>query len=558
MTCDILIVGGGTGGCAAAMAATSLGFNVILTEETQWVGGQLTAQGVPPDEHPWIEEFGCTRRYREFRNRVRQWYRDHRALTPEAAANTALNPGGGWVSRLCCEPAVAHEVLRAMLPLPRAADGSWRGEGAGGWGSLEVLLRHKPVSASAKGDRVESVTLWNLDEGTEITISAKFVLDATELGDVLPFTGTEYVIGAESRAETGEPNAVDGPPQSQNVQGLTWCFAMSISPSSRVEEGAGGWRAPLQYAKWRAVQPDFWPGPLLGFEVLHAHTGQPRNLPLFRNDGDPYALFSYRQIVDPSIYSEAPAPPNPVTLVNWPQNDFFEASIIDVDPPGSRSAFPGASGPVSESRLKDSIQLSLSLFHWLRTEAPRHDGGAGYPELALWDGFSTRDPQPSTLPTGFALYPYIRESRRIRAMFTVLEQHVAAYTNPGLDRAPALPDSIGIGAYRIDLHPSTSGANMIDTSTLPFQIPLGALIPVRMKNLLPACKNIGATHITNGCHRLHPVEWNVGEVAGLLAGFCLARGLEPALVGDAPEEFQGLVAEQGIELAWPDVPLRAL
>ena len=45
------------------------------------------------------------------------------------------------------------------------------------------------------------------------------------------------------------------------------------------------------------------------------------------------------------------------------------------------------------------------------------------------------------------------------------------------------------------------------------QIPLGTLIPRQMENLLPECKNIGVTHITNGCYRLHPVEWNVGEAA---------------------------------------------
>ena len=55
------------------------------------------------------------------------------------------------------------------------------------------------------------------------------------------------------------------------------------------------------------------------------------------------------------------------------------------------------------------------------------------------------------------------------------------------------------------LHPSTGGDNYIDISSLPFQIPLGALIPERVTNLLPACKNLGVTHITNGCYRLHPV-----------------------------------------------------
>ena len=75
-------------------------------------------------------------------------------------------------------------------------------------------------------------------------------------------------------------------------------------------------------------------------------------------------------------------------------------------------------------------------------------------------------------------------------------------------------DSVGVGSYRIDLHPSTGGMNYIDISSLPFQIPLGALIPRRIENLLPACKNLGTTHITNGCYRLHPVEWAIGEAAG--------------------------------------------
>jgi hypothetical protein len=112
---------------------------------------------------------------------------------------------------------------------------------------------------------------------------------------------------------------------------------------------------------------------------------------------------------------------------------------------------------------------------------------------------------------------------------------------------------VGIGAYRIDLHPSTNGANTIDTSTLPFQIPLGALLPVRLRNLLPACKNLGVTHITNGCYRLHPVEWNIGEAAGLLAGFCVQRGILPAEVEGEGRwaDFSALLNAQGVETAWP-------
>jgi hypothetical protein len=110
--------------------------------------------------------------------------------------------------------------------------------------------------------------------------------------------------------------------------------------------------------------------------------------------------------------------------------------------------------------------------------------------------------------------------------------------------------------YRIDLHPSTGGDTYIDVASCPFEIPLGALIPQRMENLLPAGKNIGTTHITNGSHRLHPVEWNVGEVAGILADFCLTHAVTPRAVRNTPAllaDFQQRLTADGVELRWPDI-----
>ena len=74
--------------------------------------------------------------------------------------------------------------------------------------------------------------------------------------------------------------------------------------------------------------------------------------------------------------------------------------------------------------------------------------------------------------------------------------------------------------------------------------------------MLPAGKNIGTTHITNGCYRLHPVEWTIGEAAGLLAGFALKKQVEPRAVREKPallSEFQALLVAQGFELAWPAI-----
>src|SRR5215467_10516653 len=114
---DAVVIGGGVGGCAAALAAARSGRRVILTEETDWIGGQLTAQAVPPDEHPWIESFGATRLYRRFRTGVRDYYRRNYPLTAAARAATAFNPGNGRVPKLCHEPRIALAVLRKCSPL---------------------------------------------------------------------------------------------------------------------------------------------------------------------------------------------------------------------------------------------------------------------------------------------------------------------------------------------------------------------------------------------------------------------------------------------------------
>src|SRR6185369_16911464 len=215
--CDVAVIGGGTGGCAAALAAARNGLRVILTEETDWLGGQLTSQAVPPDEHPWIEMFGCTQSYRHYRQAVRAYYRRNYPLTDEARAVVNLNPGGGGVSKLTHEPRVSLAVIEEMLaPLISA-------------GRLTVLLRHRPVAADVTGDKVRAVALKDLESGAARNIYASYFLDSTEQGDLLPLTRTEYVTGFESRQQTGEPHA-PAEAQPKNIQSFTCCFAMEHRP----------------------------------------------------------------------------------------------------------------------------------------------------------------------------------------------------------------------------------------------------------------------------------------------------------------------------------------
>ncbi|MCJ9670995.1 MULTISPECIES: FAD-dependent oxidoreductase [unclassified Neorhizobium] len=530
MHTDILVVGGGLGGVAAALGACRAGRSVIMTEEFDWIGGQLTSQAVPSDEHTWVEQFGITRSYRKLREGIRRYYRDHYPLTEGARAWGDLNPGSGWVSRICAEPRVSLAVMEAMLAPYRGA------------GKLKVLQPYRPVAADVDGDTVRSVTVRHRDTGREITISAAYILDATELGDLLPMTGTEYVKGFEAQSDTGEPSA---PPQAQpdNVQAVSICFAIDhVDGDQTIDK-------PENYDYWRTYQPHFWGGPLLGFTAPHPRTldfttrsfaPNPNDDPLAvdadqRKGGGDENLWIFRRIAARNNFVPG-AYASDICLVNWPMIDYMEGTIIDL------------SEEDKAKQLKSAADLSYSLFYWLQTEAPRVDGGQGFPGLRLRGDITGTE-------HGLAMAPYIRESRRIRPVTRIVEQDLS-YSVRGEKGAVNYRDSIGIGMYRIDLHPSTGGDNYIDVPSCPFEIPLGALLPERVKNLIPAGKNIGTTHITNGCYRLHPVEWNIGEVAGMLAAHCLDKNLTPHQVQESDEKlqnFQRELSREGIEMRWPDI-----
>ncbi len=165
------------------MSALENNSRVILTEPTVWIGGQLTAQAVPPDEHLWIEQLGRNARYQKLRQGIRDHYRRHYPLTAEAQAEVFLNPGRGSVSRLCHEPRVALAVLTAMLA-PHASGGR-----------LLVLLEHDPIGAEVEveGDRVRAVVIRDRKTQARRVLIAPYFLDATELGDLLPLAGIEFV-----------------------------------------------------------------------------------------------------------------------------------------------------------------------------------------------------------------------------------------------------------------------------------------------------------------------------------------------------------------------------
>ena len=411
-----------------------------------------------------------------------------------------------------------------------------------GGNKLTLLLKHKAVSAVADHDRVQSVRVRSLLSGRELDLQAPYFIDATELGDILPMTGADYVTGFESQKQTGEPHA-PSEAQPANMQATTWCFTMDYLPGQdhAIDK-------PKSYDFWKNYVPALkpaWPGKLLDWAYSNPRTyesfSEYRCDPDGESAGTSDGLWIYRRIAHKTNFVEG-SYPSDISLVNWPQNDYLLGNLLDVPK------------EETEKNFRQSKELGLCLLYWLQTDALRPDGKTGWPGLRLrTDVLGTED--------GFAKHPYVREARRIKAEFTVCEQHIGAearmkITGLSEDRVAAevFKDSVGVGCYRIDLHPSTGGNNSIDISSLPYQIPLGALIPQRMENLIPACKNLGVTHITNGCYRVHPAEWGIGEAAGMLAAHAIHTKEIPRGIRNNPDklkDFQQRLIWQGMEIAWP-------
>jgi glycine/D-amino acid oxidase-like deaminating enzyme len=525
---DIAVIGGGIGGVSAALAALQAGKRVVLTEPTRWLGGQLTSQLVPLDEHRFIETDGANRSYRRFRTALREYYRRNYPLTERAAADPYLNPGEGWVSPVSVDPRVAVAVIDELLAPYRSA------------GRLAVLMETELVRAETDGDRITSVRARAAD-GAIIDVHAPFVLDATEVGDLLELGGVEHVSGRESRDQTGEPGAWPTADPT-DMQGVSWCFA--------IEHHAGEDHTidrPEDYAYWRDLRPPQLDGQrILSFGEAVTPEGKPGRVYTFtpnqdddvidldhRNMGLAPELWNYRRIAarrhfTPGFYS------SDVVVVNWPMNDYVGGPLFGV--------------PDAASHWKAAKALSRAMLYWLQADAPRPDGGTGWPGVRLRKDVAGTD-------DGFAMHPYIRESRRILALRTIVEQDISTeYRGDG--GAERYPDTVGTGHYFwIDRHHTTGDGRGRGGTPHPFEIPLGALIPRRVRNLLPAAKNIGTTQITNGAYRLHPVEWSIGEAAGALAAYCLERGTEPHAVAgsaEATEDFQDHLASRGVQLRWDE------
>jgi FAD dependent oxidoreductase len=602
VTCDLLVVGGGFSGTATAYEALLAGKTVCMTDITDWVGGQVSSQGVSAlDERKTQRDRNIfPRGYKEFRQRIVDRY-------------GKLNPGACWVSVSCFLPKDGHVILTKMLK-----DAAIKGKGQLKWypntvikdlqvakkGAGEQIIGAKAIQHFAQSGTAPlnteplSQTITDAYSGADSARLRKeivyfqpslaqaskskaanwYVIEATETGELVAMADIPHRLGIDPRsaAEPSSPS-VDG--NKYCTQGFTYTFAMATTATPQPQS------EPTFYQKY-APYYSYEKKTLADFDLVYTYrrilsdgTGKPTK----------FGGFGFTSPV-----------PGDISMQNWTWgNDYRPGSasdnlILDQDQlAASGQLKPGGwQGGLRPETLQKGEEISQGFYYWLvagttdSRAALAKEGWQKTPNLnqKYVQGLDS----PMGTVHGLSKYPYIRESRRIVGRpsfgyskgFMVTETDISrnnlwtpakiaglteqqqrvlgaslAEGNGAVDRLaqPGVPvelkarqratvyaDAVGIGHYAIDFHPcmqnspAESPANNEKTGgrngegqAYPFQVPLRAMIPQKIDNMLVAGKAIATSHVAAAAYRIHSFEWSVGAAAATTAIYSMEKNVLP-------------------------------
>jgi hypothetical protein len=504
-TCDILVAGGGLAGSAAAYEGLLAGKTVCITELTDWVGGQISAQGTSAlDERPTQRSLlYYPRGYLDLRSRIKDRY-------------NRLNPGGCWVSESCFLPEDGHELLFKML-----RDAAKRGKGTLKWYPNTVIkdleynatgnqitsaiaIQHQPqpgtppINADFLSQIIEDAYTYAdsprfhknivrfVPPATESTTAPPwYVVEATETGELIGLADLPHRLGVDPRSYK-EPSASSTTGNPFCTQGFTYTFAMEATKDPQEHELPSFYEEHKPYYSYELERLASFP---LVFSYRRIHSEDPKNA-LRPNPRD------------------NPMLPGDISMQNWTWGNDYRPGTAEDNFIYTRDQLqelgqlePGGwLGGLRTETLRQGEEHSLGFFYWLvegTTDSQLGDGfKEPYPNHILLTGLDS----PMGTESGLSKYPYIREGRRIIGRpdwnspdgFMVWEIDISRqdYRKPvyqenlipkeyqrlwvalsGLEvlevlqgdreiedinrrsRASIFPDSVGIGHYAIDFHP---------------------------------------------------------------------------------------------------------
>ena len=485
---NIIVAGAGTGGWATAIQSARMGNTVLLLEETDWIGGQMTAAGVSTMDEGTIDirNHGI---YTEFYNRTNDYYRNMNKTVGTVYYN-ARNFG--------IEPHVAQKILYQFIDETNAL----------GVGKIDVSLYSKIESVDIKNNNVEGVGISVNKQGEykKIAVKCKILVDATEYGDVIPLTGAKYRI-AKCTSDNIDSKAL--------IQDFTWTaivkeYIDGIPSKLKMEIAPPGYNSKNELNRFKYIRLNV-----------------PNKYNVYSNPTSWNTVAHYRGLPN----SETTGIDNYTTKtsLNIAQND-VSTKVEDTED--------------TSLRWKKDVELrlkTLNLLYYFQKEL-----GLKW-SVATIEGYDTPynkanvqkmiQENPQLKPyeeilIHFPIMPYVRESRRMIGTYTLVSADI--------DRVRgirAFKDVISINDYAEDLHGSKKAENMdLDVDPKlhdegwhvgPFQIPFSVFIPEKIDGFLVAEKNFSQSRLVNGATRLQPSTMLNGQAVGNIASLAIKNKIQP-------------------------------
>ena len=430
---DVLVVGGTTGGIAAALQTAKMGVSTVVVEHTPWLGGMLSAAAV-----------SCTDGNHELRSGI--WESFRQALYKHYKSNNLFT---GWVSETCFEPHVADSIFKAWVHAQP---------------NMQVYYHWYFDKAIMEGNTIKGAVFENV-RGQKLTVYAKRVIDATDLGDVYAAAGAAYDLGTEDSTQSGEKIA---PGKSDVIQDLTWAAVLK-------DYGKGANKTILMPPNYDATK------------YYCSTADAPCN-------AKPYSLGTQKVLE----YGRVKTTDGSLKyMLNWPAfgNDYY-INVVEKKPI-EREAYYNA-----------AKNFTRGFIYFLQTELKQ-------PQI----GFATDE-----VNEGMAFMAYNREGRRLKGKVRLNIDHIATPFNYNVYRT-----GISVGDYPVDHHHARYNGKVppIPFPAVPsFNIPMGALIPENTQGLVVCEKGISVSNIANGTTRLQPVVLLTGQAAGMLAAISFKQNIE--------------------------------
>ena len=435
---DVLVIGASASGIAAGIQSARMGVNTIITEPTTWLGGMITAAGVSAFDGNHSLPSGL---FGEFREAL------HKVYGGPSKVST------GWVSNTLFEPHVGDSIFKSMVLQTKG---------------LTVKYQFQFLRVLKNNDTITGAVFVDEPTNQQITIYARQVIDATELGDVLANAGVPYSLGMEASAATGEDIHVSE--TNDIVQDITYVAILK-------DYGMG---VDKTIAKPKNYDPSEFDGACTDY---YFNTANPKP------NVDAIKMLNYGKL------------PNQKYMINWPNrgNDIY-LNVVEMDEANR------------QSELIKAKEQTLRFIYFIQHQL-------GFKTLGLADDeFPTHDKLP--------LIPYHRESRRVKGLVRFDVRHIA---KPFDAPSPLYRTGIAVGDYPIDHHhkKNIKAPQHLDFYPVPsFNIPLGSLIPQRVSGLIIAEKSISVSNVVNGTTRLQAIALLIGQAAGTIAALSVQQNLD--------------------------------